>query len=315
MKQSKIKPSTIEPEVENEWQNLQNAITFTDPTLDNEFKRLFATPGNEDLLQTLIDSIIPEKGITSVTLGNQENHREHANSKKTIFDVRCTTQDGTTVIVEMQVSDNADFTDRMMFYSSYPIQEQVMKGEKQYTLTPIIMIAITKFCIQGGATTPNAINRFCFMNKEDSGRCYSDKLELVTLELPKFLKDRTMLTDDRERFIWLFKNMHHLKEVPPEFQTKKFEKLLRIANFASMTYEQQIEYTRNYLAELDRNSELKTAINKGLEQGLEKGRAEGLSQGILEGKRAMVTALKEQGVPIETIAVCSGLSLDEIKAL
>jgi len=118
---------------------------------------------------------------------------------------------------------------------------------------------------------------------------------------------------------WLFKNMHHLKEVPPEFQTKKFEKLLRIANFASMTYEQQIEYTRNYLAELDRNSELKTAINKGLEKGRAEGIAigeeKGLTKGILEGKRAMVSAMKEQGIPLETIAICSGLSIDEIKVL
>ncbi|MCQ2065814.1 MAG: hypothetical protein MJY66_08165 [Bacteroidaceae bacterium] len=55
-----------------------------------------------------------------------------------------------------------------------------------------------------------------------------------------------------------------LKQLPEEFQSKKFEKLLRLANFAAMTQEQQIEYTRNYLATLDRNSELNTATNKGI---------------------------------------------------
>lgn len=58
---------------------LQQEIVFTDPTLDGEFKRLFATPGNEDLLLMLIDSIIPERQITSVTLGNQENYGDSGN--------------------------------------------------------------------------------------------------------------------------------------------------------------------------------------------------------------------------------------------
>lgn len=43
----------IESDVLKQLLVLQQEIVFTDPTLDGEFKRLFATPGNEDLLLML----------------------------------------------------------------------------------------------------------------------------------------------------------------------------------------------------------------------------------------------------------------------
>ena len=126
-----INLQAIEADVIKQWLILQQDLTFTDPTLDHEFKRLFATPGNEDLLLMLIDIIIPEKQITSVTLGNQENYSDSPQTKKTIFDVKCTTQSGTTIVVEMQVIDETDRMLREAYQSWLPTVIQLIHSSGQ----------------------------------------------------------------------------------------------------------------------------------------------------------------------------------------
>ena len=50
-------------------------IVFIDPRIDYAFKLIFGTPGNEDLLLHLVQAILPDKGIVSVSLEPQEPDR------------------------------------------------------------------------------------------------------------------------------------------------------------------------------------------------------------------------------------------------
>ena len=113
--------------------------------------------------------------------------------------------------------------------------------------------------------------------------------------------------------------MGSVKEVPEQFSDKSFEKLFDISNFAVMTYEEQIEYLNKFHEELDRNSELETAISKGLEQGRAegeaKGRAEGEAKGRAEANKETARKLKQAGADIDMISSCTGLSVEEIEAL
>ncbi|HPW95264.1 MAG TPA: ISNCY family transposase, partial [Fibrobacteraceae bacterium] len=60
---------------------------------------------------------------------------------------------------------------------------------------------------------------------------------------------------------------------------------------------------------------LQQGLEQGLQQGIEQGIQKGVEQGALNAKREMAKVLKEQGIPMETIAKASGLSEDEIKLL
>ena len=67
------------------------------------------------------------------------------------------------------------------------------------------------------------------------------------------------------------------------------------------------------------NDVLDTAKMEGRAEGREEGRAEGRAEGLAEG-RAEATlsnakSLKVNGVPIETIAVSLGLTIEEVEAL
>ena len=64
---------------------------------------------------------------------------------------------------------------------------------------------------------------------------------------------------------------------------------------------------------------LKEGLEQGLEQGraegLERGRAEGLAEGERKAKIEIALQLKEQGLPVEAIVTCTGLSIEEIQML
>ena len=247
-------------------------IRFIDLRIDYAFKRVFGTPGNEELLKMLIDSILPDLHVQTLTLGSQENMGDSPDNKKTVFDIKATTEDGETVVIEMQLADKKDFNDRLVYYSTYPIREQVRGGDRKYQLTPLYIVAIMDFCMGGGRTTDSVINTFCLRNDSDISKTLTDNVHFVTVELPKFRKGISDLSSLADRMIWLLRNMGSLKSVPEEFHDKGLEKLFDISNFTAMTYEEQMDYLAKFHAELDRAAELEAAIDKGNKLGLTVGR-------------------------------------------
>ena len=57
------------------------------------------------------------------------------------------------------------------------------------------------------------------------------------------------------------------------------------------------------------------ALVEGREKGLAEGRAEGLAEGEARKQYEIAKALKTAGVAIETIASCTGLSVEQIMVL
>ena len=57
------------------------------------------------------------------------------------------------------------------------------------------------------------------------------------------------------------------------------------------------------------------AVEEAEEKGLKKGMEKGLEKGKTEEQRLIAANFKKQGVNIETIAQCTGLSVEEINEL
>ena len=67
---------------------------FIDLRIDWAFKYVYGSRGNEDLLLSLIDAILPEKHISKVELREQEQIPDSRKQRRSVFDVNCTTQSG-----------------------------------------------------------------------------------------------------------------------------------------------------------------------------------------------------------------------------
>ncbi|WP_289007028.1 hypothetical protein [Parabacteroides sp.] len=94
-----------------------------------------------------------------------------------------------------------------------------------------------------------------------------------------------------------------MERLPKELNNQIFRKLKSIVEVANMTPDQRLEYELSLSVERD----LSAALDTSFEDGMEKGKA--------EEQRLIAANFKKQGINIETIAQCTGLSVEEISKL
>ena len=303
-------------------------ITFIDLKMDYAFKIVFGTPGHEDMLLLLLNGLMPEKHIKSAQLGPQEQKSDREDAKDGIYDILCTTDDGSSLTIEMQVCAQADFNDRMVFYSSFPIRDHVGQGmflkngkmqHGKYKLPPIYTIGILDFELEGVKKSNRIIRHFSIREDEDDKAPFTDSIHYVTVELPKFNKVLSNLSSTQDFILYLIQNIGTMEEIPKEFLGKGFDRILESCMFANMDKETQIKYMHILMADRDRAGQLDYARNQGLEEGEAKGRAEGEAKGRAEGEaksRAQIAAaMKAKGYPTQEIAEMTGLTQEQIAEL
>lgn len=291
-------------------------IVFIDPRINYAFKLIFGTPGNEDLLLHLVQAILPDKGIVSVSLEPQEQIPLRPEARRSVVDVRCGTDDGSELIIEMQVRSQDDFTDRMVFYSSFPIINRLQRGDNtSYALTPLYIVGITDFIVPGVIGNDDMINHYTIRNVKDNGIEFTDSVHYITVELPKLNRSLTEVKDTPDWILYTIKNMGSMKEMPSEYRGSYLEKMFQLSNFASMDEMSQREYLARYMWEVDQRSQLRSAKNEGLAEGHAEGLAEGRSEGHTEGLRETARRMLAKGMDIGTISELTTLSPDEIRVL
>ena len=274
--------------------------TFIDLRRNHAFKLIFGSKGNEDLLLALINAILPEKGITSVELEPTENMGIREDARSSVFDVTCHTSSGDFVSVEMQFREQDDFNERMVFYSSFTIFNSLTKGGRSYAFqSPIYIIGVLNFVLPTVESNQRIINRYRLRNLQDGNIELTRNLTYITLELPKFTKQLDELESQSDKLIYTIAHISEMKELPKSFSGKVLEKLFEMCSFANMTREQQHEYIRSIMAEIDVRSQVRTAEEKA----------------EAKGKAELVKAMRDKGLPISTITDISGLSEAQIMAL
>lgn len=279
-------------------------ITFIDPRIDYAFKLIFGTPGNEDLLLLLVRAILPDKHIVSVSLESQEQVGLRKDARDSVVDVKCTTEAGDLLIIEMQVKPQDDFGDRMVFYSSFPISNLIHKGViDSYRLTSIYLIGITNFIIPDVQANEDMINFYSIQNVKVHGAVLSRHVHYVTVELPKLTKNLAEAKESNELILYTIKHMGEMKEMPEEYAGSGLEKMFGLSNFANMTEAEQYEYLARFKRECDEKSSRRYARDLGI--------AEGKAEGKAEDARKM----KELGIEPSVIQQVTGLSPEQIQAL
>ena len=295
-------------------------ITFIDLKRDYAFKWTFGTPGHEDLLLQLLQGLLPEKQIKSASLGPQEQQSDREDAQRGVFDILCDTDDGSSLTIEMQVCPQADFNDRMVFYSSFPIRNHVGKGAlkdgeentyQRYKLPPIYTIGILNFELQSVSKSNRILRHFSIREDEDEKAQFTDSIHYITVELPKFKKNSSSLSSSQDYILYLIKNMGKMKHIPKELIGKGFDKLLETCMFANMKQQEQMNYIRRLMADMDREGQLGYARHQGLKEGEAKGRAEGEAK----SRAQIAAAMKAKGYPTQEIAEMTGLTQEQIAEL
>lgn len=136
---------------------------------------------------------------------------------------------------------------------------------------------------------------------------FSDTLTEVYLEMPKFSLKLSECDTLYKKFLYVLNNIDILERLPKELNDQIFQKLKSIVEIERMTLDERLAYELSLSTERDLCACMETKYEEGMEKGIEKGKA--------EEQRLIAANFKKQGVNIETIAQCTGLSVEEINEL
>lgn len=262
------------------------------------FKKLFGEEANKDLLIDFLNQLLPARHqITDLSFRNVEGVAELSHERKAIFDIHCWTYSGERIIVEMQKAKVNFFKDRSLFYSTFPIREQVKRGEWDFRLTPIYMIAVLDFQYDEQEEKQKFLRSVKL--KDQDGDVFYDKLNFKFLQMPLFTKGETELENHFDKWLYFLKKLESFDEIPVILQEPIFKKAFEVAEIANMTSEQYEQYQESLLTYIEVKEVVKAAELDG------------------ENKKALAIAkeLKEDGFSVEKIIKYTGLSKEVIDEL
>ena len=286
-------------------------------SLNDYFVRYFFTDkGGEKVLLDFINAVMISanmKTFKSVEILNPFNLKKNYSDKETIVDVKCITKNGTVVIIEVQLSGNSRFPERILYYWSTNYSKLLNKGEGYEDLTPVISINLLNFNLNKKDSNVHS----CYMIYDTKNkRLLTDHLQIHIIELKKFkFKDKS-LTKDLNYWLGFFttKNMEEymseiVKEKPiMEEAHKRYNNFIRSRLMMS-------EYEKKEIYQYDKQIMLKDERREGIKEGMKKGKLEGLKEGRIAEQISMVKSMKTKNMDINLISEITGLTIDEIKKL
>lgn len=282
---------------------------YVNPFTDYGFKRLFGEEYNKELLLDFLNELLKDRHgrIKRIRYLKNENLGSGEPDRRAIFDLYCEAEGGEKFIVEIQKTKQKFFKDRTVYYSTFPIREQVRQGEWDYDLKAVYTVAILDFVFEEDQADPGKFRYDVKLADIETHKVFYDKLTFIYLEMPKFQKPAEECHTRFERWLFVLRNLHRLERIPDRFRERIFKKLFAAAEIARFTPEE----ARQYEDSLKFYRDLKNSLDTAREEGKIEGKIEGKAEARVDFARRLLAA----GDPIARIVELSGLSLAAVEAL
>ena len=296
------------------------------PRVDLAFKKIFGVEENKDLLISLINSIVgKEDQVSDITLLNPYNPKNFKTDKLSILDIKATNQDGKRFNIEIQISDEADYDKRALYYWAKIYTEQLKTAEDYSKLSKAIGIHILNFT---SIPSVKKYHNVFHITEKETGVLYFKDLELHTIELKKFSDNSNEELSDivakvkSALDLWVaFLTRYDLlvaDSLPKELNDPSLKKAINVLSVMNLTSEERDAYEdRLKWLRIEANT-IKNYEQRGEARGRIEGRAEGRVEGIEIGQTRktfeITKNLLQIGLTFEDVSKVTGLSVEEIKA-
>lgn len=281
------------------------------PTSDWGFKRLFGTEMNKGLLIGLLNRIIDDREIESVTYLNNEPLLPMKQARDLSFDIYCQCRDGSRVIVEMQNYARPSFLDRAQVYTSASILESYNYSRaKGYKIQKTYLIAILGENLFPKVDRAPVRLAMCDVDATEV-KVMNDKILQIFIELPKFADDLRELGADATfigKFALTMKSMETFAECPKEFDDDLLRDLFAAADIRGYKNKDTEDYKHAIMNEFEYEETLKDYRREGRQEGLEVGLQKGREDRSLE----IAKALHSQGISAEIIKSATGIDVGSL---
>ena len=180
-------------------------------------------------------------------------------------------------------------------------------------LKPVYVIVILKSkpMTEDGVTYGQRLFSHYTLKEYSTNEFAPSTINIIFASLGFFDKKPGECTTDLDRWCYMFKHLGKMKNLPSWVEDKVMARLLsasRVANFNKVQKKLYIKMSMDKEALID---DLNSVWNFGVKKGLSKGLKQGRKQQARIDAKNFIAA----GVPINTIASCIGLSIDEVKKL
>ena len=294
-------------------------MIFINPKTDYAFKKIFGSSESKEILISFLNALIYEGNSTieDLEIINPNLPPKIEGLKDSYLDVKAQLSDGTLVIIEMQVLNVQSFGKRVFYNAAKTYAFQLEAAQGYRLLKPVIALTITDF--EMFPESEEFSSRFVLKEVNKNFTYPENELDLVFVELPKFIKGQEELETLADKWIYFMKNARSLTSVPETMDSvPEIHQAFEIAN--------QVKLSREELADLDRREQFiydqQGAIIKASREGIEQGREEGIEQGREEGREE---GMREKAIAIArqllsqldnaAISQVTGLTVEDVQNL
>ena len=164
------------------------------PKLDVVFQALFGEIGNERITKGFLEIILKRKIL----------RREFKDDKLGVLDILAELDGKEKCNIEMQLIDQSNIIERILYYWSRLYTRQIKTGEDYSLLEKTIVILITDFEVKN-LKEMDYHSVWKIMDNKAGGEILTDKLEIDIIELPK-IKGREKEKDKLLDWLYFLEN-------------------------------------------------------------------------------------------------------------
>ncbi len=291
---------------------------------DWAIKRILRDKANKEVLEGLIQVLIGEP-VSIMEILESESNKDRHEDKGNRVDVKANTEQGEIIIVEVQLTKERDFFQRILFGTATAIYDQIGIGQDYEVIKKVYSINILYFNFGSGDDYAfHGVTTFRGMTNKDA------VLELNTENERKYISTETKrMTSPNEVFPEYFllivdrfnevaktpieEWMAYLKDgaIREDTTAPGLQEARRKLEYMSMSEEERRAY-RDYMVSVHA---AKDAWDTAVDEAKAEGYADGRADGIEEAKRENARKMKEDNLPTEMIAKYTGLTVEQINSL
>ena len=290
-------------------------MQFIDPRTDFAFKKIFGSEQSKPILISFLNAMLydGQTVIEDLEIIDPYLAPKIQGIKDTFVDVKARLQGGVCVIIEMQILNTDGLEKRILYNAAKAYSTQLLKGEAYRELSAVIALTITDFVMF--PEHPELQSAFVLKEKHRLTDYPTGDLELVFIELPKFIKTLDELSGVKEKWLYFLSQAPNLEVVPEKMgEVPEIGQAFVIANQANLTKEEEdIQQRKLFFIHAPRlavERAERVAHEKGLAEGIAEGKAEGSEQRAIEIARKLLTQMTDA-----EIAALTALTLTDIAAL
>lgn len=296
---------------------------------DWAIKHILRDKANFGILEGLITVLLGEE-VKIVELLESESNQESDTDKFNRVDIKAKNSKGHLIIVEVQLTRQLYYLQRILYGSCKAITEHINIGEKYDQVKKVYSISIL-YCDygQGDDYVYHGETRFKGIHTGNDLLVNTKEEGVIVPHLPREVFPEYYLVRvnvyDKIPESPLDEWMTYLKtgKVKEDTRTPGLQEVKKKLQYLSMSPKERRAYDEHLDAIMVQNDVLDTAHDEGFSEGHAEGRAQSRAEGLAEGREegraegiaSVVSNMIASGMDDETISKWTGLPISEISKI